>query len=271
MSPTVSRILVSPIKGLTQCQILKSAPIGKTGQVGIDRRFWFQLDGKDEVIVNGKWANRNKCRRFYRIRAKYDELFNSVTLSLDSDSQDMFSIEDAVCPLSLGASSELTDWMSTVIGRSLTFHANRQEGRPDDTELKSFTLLSEASAAKISEWFGFSTDQAIARLRPTIVVDGFEPFEEYRLLGGVFKIGDATFEAVQACTRCSVPTANPDTGELYPGFQKRFGKLMRPQLQKWTSQQHWREEHGYYATINTRAVSVPDASSVEPGSLLKVA
>eukprot|EP01134_Creolimax_fragrantissima_P007873 CFRG7873T1 len=55
------------------------------------------------------------------------------------------------------------------------------------------------------------------RFRPNIVVKGFNAHEED--LWKKIRIGDTVFDAVKPCTRCAIPTIDPDTGKYNAGFQ----------------------------------------------------
>lgn len=70
-------------------------------------------------------------------------------------------------------------------------------------------IISEASLADLNS----RLDEKITmnRFRPNFVVDGCEAFAEdgWKKI----QIGSMTFRAVKLCSRCAVPTINPETGE----------------------------------------------------------
>ncbi len=75
-----------------------------------------------------------------------------------------------------------------------------------------FLVLSEASVAALSKQAGVELD--IRRFRPNLVIRGCEPFEEdqWRRI----RIGQSEFELVKPCSRCIIPTIDPNTGERGP-------------------------------------------------------
>ena len=50
------------------------------------------------------------------------------------------------------------------------------------------------------------------RFRPNVVVTGGEPFQEDTWKH--IRIGEVEFSVVKPCARCSIPTVDPDTGEM---------------------------------------------------------
>jgi uncharacterized protein len=54
------------------------------------------------------------------------------------------------------------------------------------------------------------------RFRANLYVEGLEPEEELRWLGGVIRAGDAELEVTSRCERCKVITMDPDTTEAKP-------------------------------------------------------
>lgn len=89
-------------------------------------------------------------------------------------------------------------------------------GRPGDEVSFSdgfpFLLLSQESVADLSRQAGMTL--AIQRFRPNLVVSGCQPFEEdqWRRI----RIGQVEFELVKPCSRCVIPTIDPETAERGP-------------------------------------------------------
>jgi uncharacterized protein YcbX len=70
-------------------------------------------------------------------------------------------------------------------------------------------LISQASLADLNQ--RLSTPIAMGRFRPNIVVSGCDAFaEDY---WATVKIGDLDFDVVKPCSRCVIPSINPDTAE----------------------------------------------------------
>jgi hypothetical protein len=49
------------------------------------------------------------------------------------------------------------------------------------------------------------------RFRANLYVDGIEPEEEVRWLGGRIRVGEAELEVIDRCVRCAVITRDPET------------------------------------------------------------
>jgi uncharacterized protein YcbX len=78
-----------------------------------------------------------------------------------------------------------------------------------------FPLLavSTSSLAALNDWLVDGGGEAlpVARFRPSVVIDGTEPWEEDRWRR--VRIGELTFKAVKLCGRCVVTTTDQEVGE----------------------------------------------------------
>jgi len=79
-----------------------------------------------------------------------------------------------------------------------------------------FLLISEASLAFLQEELPF--ELTMNRFRPNIVVKGCEAFAEDRWKR--IAINGIDFEIVKSCSRCAIPTINPETAERQPEVMK---------------------------------------------------
>jgi uncharacterized protein len=75
-------------------------------------------------------------------------------------------------------------------------------------------LVNMASVAAFGLEAGFPVDHR--RFRANLYVDGLEPEEELRWLGGRIKAGDAELEVTKRCDRCVVITRDPETTTASP-------------------------------------------------------
>jgi len=71
-----------------------------------------------------------------------------------------------------------------------------------------FLLISQASLDDLNS--RLQTPLTMERFRPNLVVSGCEPYQEdsWRRI----RIGDISFRVVKPCSRCTIPTINPETG-----------------------------------------------------------
>ncbi len=70
-------------------------------------------------------------------------------------------------------------------------------------------LISEASLDDLNRRIGRTLP--MERFRPNLVVSGCEPYAEDSWKR--IRIGNITFRVVKPCSRCVIPTVNPETGE----------------------------------------------------------
>ncbi len=84
-----------------------------------------------------------------------------------------------------------------------THHTALSDGYP-------LMLLSEASLSDLNT--RLENPVTMERFRPNLVVSGAQAFEEDRWKR--IRIGEIEFEVVKPCPRCSIPTVDPETGEM---------------------------------------------------------
>ncbi len=77
-------------------------------------------------------------------------------------------------------------------------------------------LTSTASLDAVNDWLLEAGDEPVpmTRFRPNVVITGAPPWAEDDWLGGRLRLGDVTFRAAKACSRCVVTTVDQETGEV---------------------------------------------------------
>lgn len=77
-------------------------------------------------------------------------------------------------------------------------------------------LTTTASLDAVNDWLLEAGDEPVpmTRLRPNVVITGTRPWAEDGWLGGRLRLGDVTFRAAKACSRCVVTTIDQETGEV---------------------------------------------------------
>lgn len=267
MKVTVSKVLEYPLKGFDP--LLRTTPIGlsRTGKIGYDRQWWLEIPAGNPVVVNAKWAIRTKNPNFFRTHTTYSDPFGSVQLTYEPIGEETVTLPKN---LPLTATDELAAWFSSALRQNVVLRSNAERGLPDDPGLPSFTMLGEPSAIEMGKWFGLSADEMIRRLRPNVIVKGLQPFQEHSFAGLVLRLGGARIHAAQLCARCTVPGVNPSTGVATPNFMKLFGEEMRPEILKWAGPSFQRDEHGFYATLNTKAIDIPPGTTIKVGQEIDV-
>ena len=84
-------------------------------------------------------------------------------------------------------------------------------------------LISQASLEDLNQ--RLSSPVAMARFRPNIVVSGCDAFAEDHW--AAVKIGDLDFDVAKPCSRCVIPSINPETAEKNPEAIRQLASYRR--------------------------------------------
>ncbi|WP_224335564.1 MOSC domain-containing protein [Haloprofundus halobius] len=241
---TLRRIFVYPIKSL-DAKSVDTATIVENGGLDGDRQFAL-------FDAQGRYVNGKRNRDTHRLRSTVDFERETVRLDPPEGEARTFSLDG----------DELTDWLSTSFGEPVSLGRERAGGFPDDTDASGPTIISTATIRELASWYpGIGAESMRRRLRPNLEVDGVPPFWEDRLFAGrdevvAFTVGDdesgekVTFEGVNPCQRCVVPSRDPDTGEEYGGFRERFVEKRRETMPEWSGGDWF--DHHFRVMVNTR-------------------
>ncbi len=240
-SGVLERIVVFPVKSLDGHDV-REARILPSGALEHDRRFAIVDAGG--ALVNGK-----REPRIHRLRTSYDAASRRITLRANGAASDVsFSMDEERAPLE--------SWLSDFLGYPVVVREDAAGGFPDDRDAPGPTLVAAESLAEVARWFPAVTAAALARrFRVNLIVRGFPPFGDDRLVGTAsapvrFRLGSMTFEGVNPCQRCAVPSRDPETGEGDPLFAKTFATRRRDALPSWAPRERF--DHFYRFTVNTR-------------------
>jgi uncharacterized protein YcbX len=243
---SLDRITVFPVKSLDGVS-LDSATVGERGALELDREYaLFDADG---AYVNGK-----ATAEIHRLRSAFDPESHELAIGVHGEGERrQFRLSDA------DDRAALSEWLSGFFGEPVTVERDDAGGYPDDEELHGPTVISTGTIREVADWFDLSVESVRRRFRANLVVDADDPFWEDRLFadrGEVvpFEIGDVSFEGVNPCQRCVVPTRDPDTGAELDGFRERFIEMRRETLPEWTPSERF--DHPYRLMLNT---SVPES------------
>ncbi len=254
-TPRLANICLHPIKALDPVPV-KERRIGPGGGLELDRAWAL-------YSVDGQWVNGKRTAAVHLIRASYAPDLSSVTLFVPGDSRKS-PAETFAFP---GDTAGAAKWFSDFFEQKITVR-HSPEGFPDDTIASGPTIVSTASLQAVCGLFpGMGIDNARLRFRTTLEIDGVPAFWEDQLFGEEersavrFRIGEVNFEGSNPCARCPVPPRDPHTGELIPGFQKRFSDFRRSNIPGWTPEARF--DHYYRLATNTRV------ASSETGKLLR--
>lgn len=250
----LDKIRIFPVKSLDGIS-LSEVRITAGGILEKDR-VWAIFDDAGRV-VNGK-----RTPRVHDLRCDFDAQVKEIRLWQNDQ------------PISAGVQFPLDDparlnaWLSEFFGFPVHVRRDEVKGFPDDHDAFGPTIISEASLRAIQSWFPeIPVESLRRRFRANLELNGEEPFCEDRLFGAPgelkpFLLGPVKFLGHNPCQRCVVPTRDPDSGQGWPEFQKKFMELRKKYLPPWANAQRF--NHFYRFAINT---SVPPT---EAGKVLRV-
>lgn len=250
-SPTLSRIVIFPIKALDGVEVAE-ASIRSGGGLSGDRELAiFDAGGR---IVNGK-----RDARVHVLRASFDLAARVLSLGIDGSTPREFHLDTGRVGLEA--------WLSQYFGFAVNLRHDDRRGFPDDPMYFGPTIAATESLAEVATWFpGLELDSVRRRFRANLEFSGGVPFWEDRLIADgepiAFTIGDVRLEGVEPWPRCAVPTRDPRTGIADPTFQKAFAERRRATLPPWAPRSHF--DHFYRLCTGTR---VP---SSEAGKVLRI-
>src|SRR5260370_10181411 len=260
VSPRLANIRLHPTKALDPLHV-KEARIGPGSGLELDRAWALYSD-------DGQWVNGKRTAAVHLIRAAYAPDVSSVTLSVPGDSRKI-PTKTFAFPGDTAAASQ---WFSDFFEQPITVR-HSPEGFPDDAIDNGPTIVFTASLQAVCDLFsGMHVDEARQRFRTTLEIDGVPAFWEDRLFGEEersavrFRIGKVNFEGSNPCARCPVPPRDPRTGEMIPGFQKRFSDFRRASVPSWTPESRF--DHYYRMATNTRVASSEVGKTLRVGDPL---
>lgn len=238
--PTLATIHIHPFKSLDP-QAVEEAALVPGGGLAHDRRFAI-VDAAGDVI-NGK-----RTPAIHRLRSHFDPQTNRLVLRLEGTTEEhAFDVDRQ--------RGQLADWLGHYFDTRVAVVENPDGGFPDDTESPGPTVISTATLEEVARWFGLSLDEARARFRANLEIEGVEPFWEDRLvaegLGVVrFAIGEVELLGTNPCARCVVPSRDSRFGEPVREFAKTLAARRRESLPEWAPADRF--DHFYRLAVNTR-------------------
>jgi len=209
----LNRIAIFPVKALDGI-VVEETCITAGGALEYDRRFaLFDRDGR---VISGK-----RHPEVNQLAARFDLEEGRITLDIPGfDAAESFDLEPG--------NKALDEWFSDFLGFPVTLREDRIHGFPDDTVRSGPTLISTPTLERIATWFPhLELDNLRRRFRTNLEIGGETAFWEEDLLRAEdvprrIRIGAVDLELLKICSRCPVPTEDPDTGEVDTGFQATF-------------------------------------------------
>ena len=239
--PHLSRITIYPLKSFDGL-VVEEARVLSNGALQHDRQFAL-------VDPSGMFINAKRTAAVHGLHLQLDPVGRSLTARRRSHTETVrWSIDSQRIALERG----LSDYFELEV--RLIEEPNG--GFPDDTAAPGPTILSAATWPVVAEWFPSLTIENVRdRFRANLEVEDAAPFWEDRLFQTdatplPFRIGNVRFAGTNPCQRCIVPTRDPMTGEVWPGFAHQFGTMRAEQLPIWAARERF--SHFYRLTTNTR-------------------
>lgn len=249
----VSRITVYPVKSLDGIDV-PQAKVLPSGALEHDRR-WAIIDGHRN-FVNAKHRSR-----IHDLSAEFRLEFEEISVEVRGQGNSTsWSLSHET--------EEFAAWLCEFFGFQVQLIENTEVGNPDDLQAPGPTIISTQTLREVSSWFGWPVDQTRRRFRANLEVEATVPFWEDHLYGARgdtirFRVGDVILEGSNPCARCVVPSRDPDTGAIHPGFAAEFAKRREQTLPAWVVRSRF--DHFYRLAVNTRPacnggwISVGDA------------
>ncbi len=256
--PSLKQITIYPIKSLDGYGVT-SVTVLPSGALAGDRRYAL-IDG------DGKFLNGKRFAAIHRIRAKYDDDLESVTLST-TDDEKRFSLRNE--------RDAIANWCGKILGVPCQLMENTDNGFPDDCDALGPTLISSSTLAEISSWFeGLEIEEVTRRLRANLEIEAEPAFWEDRLVGGPdevkrFRVGKTSWRGSGISKRCAVPTRDSRDGTAIEGFAREFSRRRQQALPRWSPEERF--DHFYRVAINTAIESLKDGNIICVGDSVELA
>ncbi|BAZ45672.1 MOSC domain-containing protein [Chondrocystis sp. NIES-4102] len=259
VNPYVAKLFIYPIKSLDWVDCDR-VTILKSGALQGDRT-WAIVDAA------GNFVNAKRHVKIHGLLSQFDLVANTVSLQIKGTSNlETFNLDTeqtAICT-----------WLEKYFGFPLRLQQDLTMGFPDDTISPGATIISTATLEAIASWYPELDIESIRRrFRANIEIAGVPAFWEDQLFSTAketvkFKIGAVEFMGVNPCQRCIVVSRDPDTGEVYPQFQKIFTTQRRENLPQWTVKERF--NHFYCLAVNTKLSPTQADKVIEIGDPVEI-
>ena len=210
MSPTVSTLSVTPVKG-TRLRTVDSIELGPTGARG-DRRFYViddrgrMVNGKGVVALQTVIADWNEDTRELVLTFPDGGCAAGLVNGGPTVATTFFSqARDAIVP-----DGPWSEALSEHFARPLRLV--RTDSAVDRGHNGAVSLISSASVSRFAELAGRDAVDA-RRFRMLIEIDGLDPHAEDGWVGRHVRAGDASLYFRGHVGRCAITTRDPDTAQ----------------------------------------------------------
>jgi uncharacterized protein len=257
--PYVASIHIYPVKSLDGIAV-SQATILNSGALEGDRSF--AICDEQGEFVNSK---RNSGVHF--IRFSFDVKTSIIGLKIQGTQEEFFFHIDRERRV-------IESWFSSYFGFPVKLLENLLTGFPDDLSAPGPTIISTETIAEAASWFPrVCVNEMRQLLRANIEIGDVPPFWEDKLFTAtdevvMFKIGKVIFEGINPSQRCTVPTINSWTKEVYPNFQNVFTAKRKETIPDEVKRSHFNQL--YRLSINTRVPAQSGEKIVRIGDPVKI-
>jgi len=251
--PILVGIRIFPVKSLDALE-LHEVKILPSGALAQDREFAL-------TDTNGKFINAKRFPLVQRLRSAWDGELRVLCLQWEGTAQEKrFRLPQD--------QSTLEAWLSIFFEQPVILAQNLEGGFPDDSKAPGPTVISKATLQEVASWYpGLTLAETRRRFRANLEIGGVPAFWEDQLYANAgeaipFKIGDVTFQGVNPCQRCIVPTRDSLSADPTTEFSQTFRAMREATLPPWANRSRF--NHYYRLAVNT---CVP---TTEAGKILRL-
>lgn len=270
----VEGLRLYPVKGLDGIEV-ESARITAAGTLAGDREFAMCDPEADRIETGSDMQtlayNGKQTDRIHDVRTGFDP--ETAVLTVEPRRTGDRLRFDLSTEAGRTAASE---WFGDFVGEPVECRRHEPPAfvdRPDAGP----SVISTATLEEVASWFDDMTvGSARRRLRANVEVGGVPAFWEDRFVGADapgFVVGEGDdavrFEGAEPCSRCVVPSRDPETGDPHPEFRERFVERREATFPGWADKEAF--PHLYTVMLisrvpeasRDRSIEVTDAVSVE--------
>jgi len=216
---SLSELAIYPIKSTAQIQLNKTI-MGPFG-LHMDRR-WMLVDENGVMLTQRKHAKMCLIQSVLSdsgLSVSAGEMPTLFIPAADSSSPVLVTVWQDTCN-AYDCGKEAAAWFSEFLNTSarLVYFPDNEHRQVDLTyankgDITAFSdgfpylLISQASLDDLNSRLGSSVE--MKRFRPNLVVSGTEAFAEDKWKK--IRIGEITFNIVKPCSRCVIPSIDPET------------------------------------------------------------
>jgi uncharacterized protein YcbX len=257
--PTVSRLCVTPVKGL---RLLEPSEIDLGSQGVADNRRFFLVresgrlySGIDHGPLCLVEADYDPERERLRLRFPDGSVVEGSALAEGEEVETDFWGHHLV--RSRVVEGPFAEALSRYAGKELRLVRPRSAG--DGCDVEPITLLSDASVEELASRSGLGDPLDARRFRMLVHLAGTEPHEEDTWEGRLLRLGEALVRVGGPVPRCATTTRSPETG------RRDFDTLRQVKAYRGLRQGKHIDFGVYAAVVEPGRVRVGDAAKLEDG------